>query len=111
MKNVMTWIIGIALTLGMIGLLVLGQVSGARDIGDKADNEQTKLNLMISDSNTVTGKTILKYMDDGIDVNDSADTPMSESSVDEDSLYTIEKAYGSDGELSSIKAVLKDLSK
>lgn len=111
MKNVMTWIIGITLTLGMIALLVLGQVSGARDIGDKADNEQKKISMMISDSDLVTGKTILKYFDDGIIVNDSGGTAMSESSVDEDSLYTIEKSYGSDGELSSVKATLKSLSK
>lgn len=111
MKNVMTWIIGITLTLGMIGLLVLGQVSGARDISDKANNEQTKLSLMISDSNIVTGKTILKYMEDGIDVKDSGGANMNPSSIDEASLYTIEKFYSSDGELSSVKATLKDLSK
>lgn len=109
MKNVMTWIIGITLTLGMIALFVLGQVSGARDIGEKADTEQTKVSIMIADNDVVTGKTVLNYMKQGVSVTVGSNSSPTVSDVNEKALYKMVKAYDSDGEVTSVTFTHVDL--
>lgn len=112
MKNVMTWIIGITLTLGMIALSVLGQVSGARDIGEKGDIEQTKVSMMISDSNIVTGNTVKNYIkQDEIDVTVDDDTSPDADDIVDGALYSMEKTYDANGILTEVKFEQIDLSR
>ncbi|MCG8539952.1 MAG: hypothetical protein MJA82_08440 [Clostridia bacterium] len=112
MKNVMTWIIGITLTLGMIALSVLGQVSGARDIGEKGDIEQTKVSMMISDSNIVTGNTVKNYIkQDEIDVTVDDETSPDADKIVDGALYSMEKTYDANGILTEVKFEQIDLSR
>ncbi len=113
MKNVMTWIIGITLTLGMIALSVLGQVSGARDIGEKGDIEQTKVSMMISDSNIVTGNTVKNYIkQDEIEVNIiGVEDELKADDIVDGALYSMEKTYDANGILTEVKFEQIDLSR
>lgn len=111
MKNVMAWIIGITLTLGMIAFGVLTQVAGARDIGEKGSIEQTKVSMMITDNNTVTGNTVKNYIkqdDFEVKVDDkTADA----SKVADGALYKMYKSYNKDGVLEKVEFDRIDLSR
>ncbi|WP_432409476.1 hypothetical protein [Wukongibacter sp. M2B1] len=112
MKNVMAWIIGITLTLGMIAFGVLTQVSGARDIGEKGSIEQTKVSMMITDNNTVTGNTVKNYIkQEGLDVTVDSDDDPDADEIADGALYKMTKSYNEDGVLDEVKFKIIDLSR
>lgn len=63
MEKIIETVIGIILVLGLIAYAILGQVSGVKDTGDKAQVEQAKINQMLSSSDIVTGATVRNYID------------------------------------------------
>lgn len=113
MDKTIATIVGIVLVLGLIGYAILGQVSGAKDMGDRAAIEQHKVNQMLQDPNIVTGNTVKGYIGTGIalspyDINDKFIQP---KNVSEGALFRMSKHYNSDGELEEIVFKQIDLSR
>ncbi|GAB6088041.1 hypothetical protein [Alkaliphilus crotonatoxidans] len=113
MDKTIATIVGIVLVLGLIGYAVLGQVSGAKDMGDRAAIEQHKVNQMLQDPNIVTGNTVKSYSGTGIglDIRDADNDRLSISNVVEGALFKMTKSYNANGELESIKFEQIDLSR
>ncbi len=113
MDKTIATIVGIVLVLGLIGYAILGQVSGAKDMGDRAAIEQHKVNQMLQDPNIVTGNTVKSYYGTGIglDIRDEDDDKLSISDVAEGALFKMTKYYNANGELESIDFDQIDLSR
>ncbi|MBN4051002.1 MAG: hypothetical protein COA82_04595 [Alkaliphilus sp.] len=107
MDKAIATIVGIVLVLGLIGYAILGQVAGAKEIGDQAAMEQHKIKLMLNDPSIVTGNTLkwyvqslgasnikVDYFGDGKELGEDI------TAVKGDALFTMVKKYNANGELS-----------
>ncbi|MCX7921393.1 MAG: hypothetical protein N3B21_05135 [Clostridia bacterium] len=111
-------IVGIILVLGLIAYAVLGQVSGAKDTGDKALIEQDKVNQMLHDPNTVTGNIVKNYYGQraqgGYVVSifeSNGTTPIAAANVDDGALFKVVKTYNANGKLATVVFTQVNLSR
>lgn len=113
MDKTIATIVGIVLVLGLIGYAILGQVSGAKDMGDRAAIEQHKVSQMLQDPNIVTGNTVKGYKGTGISIAvvSSAGSTISIDSVVEGALFKMKKHYNASGELALIEFTQINLSR
>ncbi len=107
MDKAIATIVGIVLVLGLIGYAILGQVSGAKDMGDRAAIEQHKVSQMLQNPNIVTGSTVKNYHKQSgsgitVAIRRHDDTLMTASDVLDGALFDMTKSYNANGELSSI---------
>jgi hypothetical protein len=115
MDKIIATIVIIVLTLGLISYAIIGQIGGIKDAGDKVGEEQSRLNIMLSDPNIVPGSTVKEYQSNQktmgytVVVFHDGITPYT-SSVNDKSLYTMKKYIAPDGNLTKVEFVLKDLS-
>ncbi|MDF2522567.1 MAG: hypothetical protein K0R31_208 [Clostridiales bacterium] len=124
--TIIATVVTIILTLGLIAYAVLGQVAGAKDVGDKGQIEQQKVLQLIQDQDTVTGNTVKSYISQAIvtnsilkvaytNINTGTATIESRGSMPTDikdsAIYSITKQYNANGELILVTCVQKDLSK
>ncbi|MGV8145841.1 MAG: hypothetical protein ACLKAK_03270 [Alkaliphilus sp.] len=117
MDKAIATIVGIVLVLGLIGYAILGQVAGAKDIGDQAAMEQHKVKLMLQDPNIVTGNTLRGYKEiEGVAVSvDYVDDELGFvddiKAVKDSALFSMKKTYNGNGELSGVDFTQIDLSR
>jgi len=104
------------LVLGLISTVILNQVTGARQTGEKAISEQQKINLMLENPNIVTGSTVKDYISmsnvsaAGISVTiNGSSYDEKVNNVNESALYEMEQTYGADGKLEKVNFKLIDL--
>jgi len=119
------------LVLGLVSYTILGQVAGAKETGDKAQIEQQKINLLIQDSNYVTGNTVRGYISQAIAKNSTltvtvqsysgsvlgeaktynASSSVTSIEIDDSAIFKMQKTYDADGRLSIIAFTQVDLSR
>lgn len=124
--TIIATVVTIILVLGLIAYAVLGQVAGAKDVGDKGQIEQQKILQLIQDQDTVTGNTVKSYISQAIvtgsilkvvytNINTGTTTIAAGGSMPTDikdsAIYSITKQYNANGELILVTCVQKDLSK
>jgi hypothetical protein len=111
---IIAMIVGIILVLGLVAYAVLGQVAGAKDVGDRAQVEQDKINRMLEDPNIVTGNIVKNYVQSSIAVTLGSTfiTASNLSTVVDGSLYRItDKVINDDGKLSAVVVAKVSLSR
>ncbi|MCD5410114.1 MAG: hypothetical protein LRZ93_00460 [Clostridiales bacterium] len=116
MDKAIATIVGIVLVLGLIGYAILGQVAGAKDIGDQAAMEQHKVKLMLQDPSIVTGNTLKGYeLSLGIEninvFKHDGTTVIEIDMVKEGALFEMTKEYDANGILSEVTFIQVDLSR
>ncbi|MBM7613601.1 hypothetical protein [Alkaliphilus hydrothermalis] len=111
MDKAIATIVGIVLVLGLIGYAILGQVSGAKDMGDLAAMEQHKVTQMLQNQNIVTGTTVKNYSHAGVTVSitNKGGTSMTLSQVMDGALFEMNKTYNANGELQAVLFTQVDL--
>ena len=115
---IIAMVVSIILVLGLIAYAVLGQVSGAKDTGDRAQLEQDKINQMLQDPNIVTGNIVENYFNQkdqgGYTVTVTLVGGASASSltgVTDSALFKEAKSYNANGKLSAISFTQVNLSR
>ncbi|MCX8130730.1 MAG: hypothetical protein N3I35_11600 [Clostridia bacterium] len=111
---IIAMIVGIILVLGLVAYAVLGQVAGAKDVGDRAQVEQDKINRILEDPNVVTGNIIKNYVqsDVAVTIGSTSITDTNLSTVIDGSLYKItDKIINDDGKLTAVQAAKVSLSR
>jgi len=113
MDKAIATIVGIVLVLGLIGYAILGQVSGAKDMGDLASMEQHKVTKMLQNQNIVTGTTVKNYANAGVEVVITLQNgdPMALVEVVDGALFEMSKTFNANGELQSVHFQQVNLSK
>lgn len=102
---IIAMIVGIILVLGLVAYAILGQVAGAKDVGDRAQIEQDKINRMLEDPNIVTGNIVKNYVqsDIAVTLGSTSITVANLSTIVDGSLYKItDKVINDDGKLSAV---------
>ncbi|MCD5413532.1 MAG: hypothetical protein LR001_00795 [Clostridiales bacterium] len=115
MDKAIATIVGIVLVLGLIGYAILGQVAGAKDVGDQAAIEQHKVKLMLQNPDIVTGNTLKGYNKmEGITISifqANNTTAIQIKNVKDGALFSMVKTYNANGDLSNIRFTQVDLSR
>lgn len=117
MDKAIATIVGIVLVLGLIGYAILGQVAGAKDIGDQAAMEQHKVKLMLQDPSIVTGNTLKGYElslgVESINIFEDSErtTIISINAIKDGALFEMTKEYDANGILSEVTFIQVDLSR
>ena len=124
--TIIATVVSVILVLGLIAYAVLGQVAGAKDVGDKGQIEQQKIIQLIQDQNTVTGNTVKSYISQAIVVGSILEVVYANSGegsetvnagdfmptdIKDGAIYSITKEYNANGELIEVNCIQKDLSK
>ena len=113
MEKIIATIVGIILVLGLIAYSILDQVAGVKDTGDRASIEQRKINMMLQESDIVTGLKVRDYNARGINTTIfeiDGETSMSSTQVRDGGLFRMEKSYDVNGDLSDVAFTQVDLS-
>ena len=111
MDKAIATIVGIVLVLGLIGYALLGQVSGAKDMGDLAAMEQHKVTQMLQNQNIVTGTTVKNYSHAGVTVvvTSQDGNSMTLTEVVDGALFEMSKSYNANGDLQAVMFKQVDL--
>lgn len=90
--------------MGLFSYTIMNQSTSVKEAGDKALFEQSKINVLLENSDYVTGKTVVSYFDrlgvlnvtvyqsDGI-------TLIEEDQVDKQAIFEFTPVYNEDGKI------------
>ena len=90
--------------MGLFSYTIMNQSTAVKEAGDKALFEQSKINILLENSDYVTGKTVVSYIDrlgvlnvlvyesDGI-------TLIEKDQVDKQAIFESEPVYNQDGKI------------
>ena len=100
MDKIVVLVLLIAVTLGLFSHSILGQAANAREFVDFADEEQTRVRILMTNPDVVTGETALSYFEKGYTVRfeDESGEVKTPDYVNERGYYRINREY-QDGQL------------
>ena len=103
MDKIVVLVLLIAVTLGLFSFSIMGQVANARGLVDFAEEEQSKVRILLSNPDVVTGDVVLGYIGevDQVFLKTTTGTPMTPDEISPEKYYRTEKNY-TNGVLSSI---------
>ena len=96
MDKIVVLVLLIAVTLGLFSHSILGQAANAREFVDFADEEQTRVRILMTNPDVVTGETVLKYAsreDIGIGILDTDGNSVQEANINQAGYYEMERRY------------------
>lgn len=95
MDKIVVLVLLIAVTLGLFSFSVLGQASSARDLAQFAQEEQSGLQVLMSNPNLVTGAMVLGHADSGVVYNyfNSEGVVIGKEDIDPYAYYTMVKEF------------------
>lgn len=119
------------MVLGLVSYTILGQVAAAKETGDKVECEQQKLNMLLQNSNYVSGNAVKGYMIQatsassmltvivqtyegavlGLPRTYTAGGVPDTDEIADSSIYVEDRSYDASGHLCSISFVQLDLSR
>lgn len=124
MDKIIALVVSIVLVLGLIAFAVMPQVIGVREAGDTALADQSKMNIVLSNSDYVTGSTVKRYIqtrrDKGIanggkfavviKTSDSTEMPKGEeANIADNAIFTEIRSYDANGVFNKITFTLVNL--
>lgn len=105
MDKIVVLVLLIAVTLGLFSFSIMGQVANARGLVDFAEEEQSKVRILLSNPDVVTGDVVLGYLErnDGIIIGllDAEGAVLLPDNVDPSNYFKTKKEY-SNGQLTKI---------